>query len=263
MAENEARDLAGSDRRGARAGAWPSRAGRSRPALVAAALAAFIAASPAAADTPNEFPARENLSANEVRRVVRQAVAEAEAQGAAATIAVTDRVGNVLAVYVMDGADTGVRIPGLGKVDPRGLNGLRLPAPAATLAVISKAITGAYLSSNGNAFSTRTASQIVQENFNPGSETLEGGPLFGVQFSSLPCSDLNTRFESNNGGLIDPRVDQAAVVALEPGVEVGAGQRGELHPEQRPAFQGLRTRVEVLLDDLARRPGAEGVAVRR
>ncbi|HEX6144671.1 MAG TPA: heme-binding protein, partial [Geminicoccaceae bacterium] len=180
-----------------------SRAGRSRPAPVAATLAAFIAASPAAADTPNEFPARENLSANEVRRVVRQAVAEAEAQGAAATIAVTDRVGNVLAVYVMDGADATVRIFGGDKVDPQGLNRVDVPA---TLAVISKAITGAYLSSNGNAFSTRTASQIVQENFNPGSETLEGGPLFGVQFSSLPCSDLNTRFESNNGGLIDPRI---------------------------------------------------------
>src|SRR3546814_13726552 len=32
---------------------------------------------------------------------------------------------------------------------------------------IAKAVTGAYLSSGGNAFSTRTASQIVQEHFPP------------------------------------------------------------------------------------------------
>src|SRR4029077_6541731 len=56
---------------------------------------------------------------------------------------------------------------------------------------IAKAVTGAYLSSEGNAFSTRTASQIVQENFNPGENNSPSGPLFGVQFSSLPCSDVN------------------------------------------------------------------------
>src|SRR3546814_19199565 len=52
---------------------------------------------------------------------------------------------------------------------------------------IAKAVTGAYLSSGGNAFSTRTASQIVQEHFPPAPTTvgLESGPLFGVQFSQL------------------------------------------------------------------------------
>ena len=37
---------------------------------------------------------------------------------------------------------------------------------------------------------------IVQEHFPPAPTTagLESGPLFGVQFSQLPCSDLNTRF---------------------------------------------------------------------
>ena len=71
----------------------------------------------------------------------------------------------------------------------------------ATLAAIAKAITGAYLSSGGNAFSTRTASMIVQQNFPPGPATvgLESGPLFGVQFSQLPCSDLSQRFASGGG----------------------------------------------------------------
>src|SRR6185295_19291942 len=61
---------------------------------------------------------------------------------------------------------------------------------------IAKAVTGAYLSSGGNAFSTRTASQIVQEHFPPSAAArgLESGPLFGVQFSQLPSSDLATRF---------------------------------------------------------------------
>src|SRR5262249_32061899 len=47
-----------------------------------------------------------------------------------------------------------------------------------------------YLSSEGNAFTTRTASQIVQQHFNPGEIGSPGGPLFGVQFSSLSCSDI-------------------------------------------------------------------------
>jgi hypothetical protein len=53
---------------------------------------------------------------------------------------------------------------------------------------IAKAITAAYLSSSGNAFTTRTASNIVQEHFPkaPNTAGLESGPLFGVQFSSLP-----------------------------------------------------------------------------
>src|SRR6185295_4846496 len=50
--------------------------------------------------------------------------------------------------------------------------------------------------SGGNAFSSRTASQIVQQHFPPSGAAagLESGPLFGVQFSQLPCSDLAARF---------------------------------------------------------------------
>ena len=180
----------------------PLRRGWSRCAL--AAIGFVLLSATASADPRNEFPAREALSVGEVRAIVRQAVAEALARGVAATIAVTDRVGNVLGVYVMNGADDNVTIrAGRPKEEPKGLVGIEVPAAAAAIA---KAVTGSYLSSNGNAFSTRTASQIVQENFNPGSTGLEGGPLFGVQFSSLPCSDLNARFESNNGGVIDPRI---------------------------------------------------------
>lgn len=127
------------------------------------------------------------LTVADVERVVRQAVHEAQARGIAATIAVVDRVGNVVAVFRMTGA-----APTFTISSGRGVNGglenvATLPAE---LAAISKAITGAYLSSEGNAFSTRTAGQIIQENFNPGEFGSPGGPLFGVQFSSLSCSDI-------------------------------------------------------------------------
>ncbi|TXH02953.1 MAG: hypothetical protein E6R07_13695 [Nevskiaceae bacterium] len=138
----------------------------------------------------------QRLEVANVQQIVAQAVAEAQAQNAKATIAVVDRVGNVLAVFGMSGAGTSATIDS-GRATGNGLDGLSV-VPSA-LAAIAKAITGAYLSSEGNAFSTRTASQIVQQNFNPGETGQPGGPLFGVQFSSLPCSDLNTRFPAQAG----------------------------------------------------------------
>lgn len=136
------------------------------------------------------------LTQDDVRKVIAQAAAEAQAQGKPAVISVVDRVGNVLAVYKMDGAPVTMTITSNRGV-VGGLENLKVPSE---LAAIAKAITGAYLSSEGNAFSTRTASQIVQEHFNPGNLGQPGGPLFGVQFSQLPCSDLSTRFSADLGG---------------------------------------------------------------
>jgi uncharacterized protein GlcG (DUF336 family) len=168
-------------------------------------VAAFaIATVPAAA---RGFPERQLLSPGDVERVLRQAVAEAQARDRLADVAVVDRVGNVLAFYAMDRRGMSLfRVDAEREVEsPAGLADPNFPPVLQTpLAAIAKAITGAYLSSNGNAFSTRTANTIVQENFLPGSENLEGGPLFGVQFSSLPCSDLNVRFASDARGFIDP-----------------------------------------------------------
>lgn len=148
-------------------------------------------------------PAQEALTTAEVEAVVARAVGEAQARGRPAVIAVVDRVGNVLAVFSMTGArTTAVTRPGKnGDID---IQGVTVPA---VLAAISKAITGAYLSSGGNAFSTRTASQIVQQHFPPSAIAvgLESGPLFGVQFSQLPCSDLNTRVGGAGGAMIGPK----------------------------------------------------------
>lgn len=136
-------------------------------------------------------PAAEALTSADVETIIARAVAEARARNRPGVIAVVDRVGNVLAVFTMTGAPaTALTRPGSGgNTDVQGVT-----VPAA-LAAISKALTGAYLSSGGNAFSTRTASMIVQQHFPPSANTigLESGPLSGVQFSQLPCSDLNTR----------------------------------------------------------------------
>jgi uncharacterized protein GlcG (DUF336 family) len=134
-------------------------------------------------------------------------VAEANAQGKPAVIAVVDRVGNVLAVYTMAGAPATATIPSApNPANNTDLEGLTVPAAGAAIA---KAVTGAYLSSGGNAFSTRTANEIVQPNFPPGAAFVDqtGGPLFGVQFSQLPCSDLASRYSAAGGAsaLIGPK----------------------------------------------------------
>jgi len=146
------------------------------------------------------------LLTSDVMTVIARAVHQAEAVDAAATIAVVDRVGNVLAVYRMAGDNLDVTIATTAPDEPSvdgGLEGIVLPVAVGgdALAAISKAITGAYLStSHGNAFSTRTANQIVQEHFNPGEFNQPSGPLYGVQFSQLACSDFNLPF---NGGASD------------------------------------------------------------
>lgn len=137
------------------------------------------------------------LTVEDVQRVIAQASNEANARKQPATIAVVDRVGNVLGVFRMTGAKTTFRI-GSGRGVNGGLENIDILPD--TFAAVTKAITGAYLSSNGNAFSTRTASQIVQENFNPREFNQPGGPLYGVQFSQLSCSDLMRRTENGSVG---------------------------------------------------------------
>ena len=144
-------------------------------------------------------PAQELLTSSDVQKIIAQAAAEARARNLPATIAVVDRVGNVLAVFAMSGSNQRLQVPRGPNGSTHDLQGIDVPGAVA--GAIAKAITGAYLSSAGNAFSTRTASMIVQEHFPPSAATrgLESGPLFGVQFSQLPCSDLNARFSGNVG----------------------------------------------------------------
>jgi uncharacterized protein GlcG (DUF336 family) len=157
-------------------------------------------------------PAQESLTAADVQKILAQAIEEATARNKPAVIAIVDRPGNVLAVFRMNGAPTTLSIKTTNRaVTPTDVEGLVLPGTVDSnplvAAAIAKAITGDYLSSGGNAFSTRTASFIVQEHFPAGSNMLAGGPLFGVQFSQLPCSDFNQRYSAAGGAgaLIGPK----------------------------------------------------------
>ena len=157
--------------------------------------------------TPGPDPAL--LTVADVQKIIAQAVAEAQARNAQATIAVVDRVGNVLAVFQMNGAtpfkissETGAQ---------GGLEGYTIPNPG--LGAISMAVTGAYLSSAGNGFTTRTASQIIQDHFNPQENKQPGGPLFGVQYSQLTCSDL---IRHPSDGTVGPKSAPLGLAA-EPG----------------------------------------------
>jgi uncharacterized protein GlcG (DUF336 family) len=154
--------------------------------------------SPGANSSPPASAPADFLTEADVRRVIAQAVGEAQARGLQAQVAVVDRVGNVLGVFAMPEAPNSVLIDsGLGVVG--GIE-TRRPAVSSSLAAISKAITGAYLSSQGNAFSTRTAGQIIQEHFNPNESQQPSGPLYGVQFSQLACSDVNRNLSHGTVG---------------------------------------------------------------
>lgn len=141
-------------------------------------------ANPPPAPVPNATAG--NLTSSEVQTIISQAVSAAMALSRNVTVAVTDREGNVLGVFVMTGAPATTTIRSVGLAG-RGLEGTVVPA---TIAAISKAGTGSLFSTAGNAFTTRTAGFIIQEHFPPGIDFRSGGPLYGVQFSSLPCSDI-------------------------------------------------------------------------
>jgi uncharacterized protein GlcG (DUF336 family) len=151
---------------------------------------------------PTDAGTTPNLTEADVNRIVLQAINEANARGKPSTIAVVDRVGNVLTVAQMPGAATTLTIDSFRNIGA-GLENRTFVPPnviPTTMGAIARAITGAYLSSNGNAFTTRTANNILQEHFNPGVRNTAAGPLFGTQFSQLSCSDFNTVASTAPGG---------------------------------------------------------------
>ena len=126
------------------------------------------------------------LSISDVETIIAQAASAAVSLSRAVTIIVTDREGNVIGSLAMPGAPATTTIRSVG-TSGQGLEGIVAPAADAAIA---KASTAAFFSTSGNAFTTRTAGFIIQEHFPPGISFRPGGPLYGVQFSSLPCSDI-------------------------------------------------------------------------
>src|SRR5436309_475276 len=115
-------------------------------------------------------PVFAQLTALDVQTIINHAVTRAVKISPNSVIGVTDREGNVLAVWVVrGGAATDGEIA----------------------SAVSKAGTAAYLSSNQNAFSSRTAGFIIQQHFPPGVDNAEPGPLVGVGLSNLFFSDIN------------------------------------------------------------------------
>ncbi|MGE0178412.1 MAG: heme-binding protein [Sphingomonas sp.] len=174
-----------------------------------------------------QTPALVGLSVADVQQIIAQGVAEAQAQGQPSGFVVIDRVGNVLAVFAMNGANLTLRTPPAPNGQNSALQNLNLPAPAALAGGISKALTSSYFSSVGAAFSTRTANDILQETLPPSAATrgLESGPLFSVQFSQLPCSDVSSQFPNRAGthrGPLGAGADPGSFPLYRNGTVVGA-----------------------------------------
>jgi uncharacterized protein GlcG (DUF336 family) len=127
-----------------------------------------------------------NLVSSDIQTILQQAASAATSLGKPVTIVITDREGNVLGKFAMSGAPASTTIRSVG-TSGQGLEGT---VAAAAEAATAKAATAAFFSTSGNAFTTRTAGFIIQEHFPPGISFRAGGPLYGVQFSSLPCSDI-------------------------------------------------------------------------
>src|SRR5688572_25054282 len=128
----------------------------------------------------------QELTVADVERIIAQAVSKAVVMNVQVTVSVTDDEGNLLGTFTMTGAPSTTLIRSVGRAG-QGLEAVPVPSSAASH---SKAGTAGIFSTGGNAFTTRTASFIIQEHFPPGIDNRPGGPLYGVQYSTLPCSDI-------------------------------------------------------------------------
>jgi len=133
------------------------------------------------------LPKTTTLTADDVKTIIAQAASAATALNHPVTIIVMDREANVLGSFAMPGSPGTTTVRSVGTLG-RGLEGAVVLSSQAAMA---KAGTAAFFSTHGNAFSTRTAGFIIQEHFPPGISFRPAGPLYGVQFSSLPCGDIN------------------------------------------------------------------------
>ena len=163
---------------------------------------------PSALPPDDTLAAAKRLLPEDVAGILDQAIEQMIARGATGVVSISDRVGNILAVSQHGVSTRYVQVaPGPGAETASGNVGLQSALVPRTAVAISKAVTGAYVSSGGNAFSTRTASMIIQPHFPPTTYTvgLESGPLFGLQFSQLACSDVMASAETELDHNIGPR----------------------------------------------------------
>ncbi|MBI4854888.1 MAG: heme-binding protein [Acidobacteria bacterium] len=138
------------------------------------------------------------LTEADIRQIIGQGIAAAKQLKVSATFAVLDREGNILALYQMKGAAKTLVVRDIGKTGNssslqglEGLGGAIFPGVIPSVASsISKAGTSAFFSSSGNAFSTRSVAFTIREHFPAFINNFPNNEFFGVQPSSLGCSDV-------------------------------------------------------------------------
>ena len=133
--------------------------GLARPAVACALLLAASAAF------------GQGLTVGEQAQVFAQAAGVALKSAPSSVIAIVDRDGRELLVRSADGTQNFTE--------------------AQEAVAVSKAGTAVFLSSGGEAFTSRTAGFIIQQHYPPGINLTPPGPLVGVGFSSMAYSDVN------------------------------------------------------------------------
>lgn len=142
---------------------WPKLFWRKGPLGSWAALVLFLASGASILGAP--------LTVADIGRIYLQAADRAAEVSPNSVIAIVDRDGRALLVRRANGSTT-------VSAAERGI-------------AVAKAGTAVFLSSNGEAFTSRTAGFIIQQNFPPGVLNKPPGPLVGVGFSNLAYSDIN------------------------------------------------------------------------
>ncbi len=166
----------------------------------------------------------EQLTEADVTQIIAQAATDAAWLNPGAIISVTDREGFVLGAWDMQGRLPNP-LPAFTSVDdPAVLRIYGLLAGA-----ITRAGTAAFLSSDQEALTSRTAGYIIQQHFPPGVLNTPPGPLVGVGFSNLFFSDINRLKQIANpllsGSHFDP-LDLRASAAPGDTRRISPGVRG-------------------------------------
>lgn len=158
------------------------------------------------------LPSPEFLEPTDVQAILAQAASRARPGQVAAVV---DREGAVLGVIARAGGNA---------------------SETATIAdlAVQRARTAAAFQSAQNAFTTRTARFIIQNHFPEPVRQTPGGPLYGVQFSSFPGSDVLLPELIGNTGAIS--ADPGGVPLYVNGVAVGgigvAGDGRDVSPNE-------------------------------
>jgi uncharacterized protein GlcG (DUF336 family) len=178
---------------------------RARRAAFAVVLFGF-SASPPIAGRANALPmlVTAPLTVTDVENIISAAVTRAAQDKVAVIVAVSDREGTPLAVFDMNGAPTDSNdvdvINQKAKPQCYPLGTTPCDPTQAESTALEKARTAAFLSSDQDAFSTLSAQTLVGIHFPPQISNTAQAPLFGLQFSQLPCSDV-TRGNGTTGKL--------------------------------------------------------------